>query len=163
MVNWESQSNTPPQSPEDGKIYCILLISIAFCHVSKKLPLHCLFDVTMNIISIFYVNTAREVVTVLLMFAKYLPLYLNIFICAYRGTHTQAHMCNQHTRGMATTRHKSLVEMGGRKAFARDKTALHTQKKVRKKSQETWIFSNSKKRIRAHRAPSKAARQFFTK
>jgi len=38
MVNWESQSK-PPQSPEDGHIYCILLIRIAFCHVSENLPL----------------------------------------------------------------------------------------------------------------------------
>jgi len=31
MVNWESQSKTPPQSPEDGHIYCILLIRMVFC------------------------------------------------------------------------------------------------------------------------------------
>jgi len=30
-------------------------------------------------------------------------------------------MYNQHTRGMATTRHRSLVERGGRKAFVRDR------------------------------------------
>ena len=47
-----------------------------------------------------YVNTARDVVTVLLKFAKYVSLYLHIFTCTYRGTHTQAHMYNQHTRGM---------------------------------------------------------------
>ena len=34
---------------EDGHIYCILLIRIAFCHVSENLQLHCLFYVTMNI------------------------------------------------------------------------------------------------------------------
>jgi len=39
----------PPQSPEDGHIYCILLIRIAFCHVSEDLPLRCLFNDTMNI------------------------------------------------------------------------------------------------------------------
>jgi len=71
-------------------------------------------------ISVFYVKTARDVVTVLLIFAKYLSLYLHIFTCKYRGTHTQAHtgMYNQHTRGMATTRHRSLVERGGRKMFS---------------------------------------------
>ena len=66
MVNWESQSKTPTQSP--------------------------------------------EVVTVLLIFAKHLSLYLHSFTCTYRSTHTQAHMYNQHTRGMATTRRRSLVE-----------------------------------------------------
>jgi len=43
MVKWESQSMTPPQSLEDGHIYCILLIRIAFCHVSENLPLRCLY------------------------------------------------------------------------------------------------------------------------
>ena len=71
----------------------------------------------MNIYFYFYVNTARDVVTILLIFAKYLSLYLHIFTCTYRGTHTQAHMYNQHTRGMMTTRHRSLVETGGRKAL----------------------------------------------
>ena len=42
-VNWESQSKTPPQNPEDRHIYCILLVRIAFCHVSENLPLCCLF------------------------------------------------------------------------------------------------------------------------
>jgi len=45
----------------------------------------------------------------LLPFAKYSSLFLHIFTCTYRGTHTQAHMYNQHTRGMETTRHRSLV------------------------------------------------------
>jgi len=49
MVNWESQSKTPPQSLEDGHNYCILLIRIAFSHVSENLSLRCVFYVTMNI------------------------------------------------------------------------------------------------------------------
>ena len=48
----------------------------------------------------------------------------------YRGTHTQAHMYDQHTRGMETTRHRSLVERGGRKAL------LETLQTPKKKSQE---------------------------
>ena len=71
----------------------------------------------MNIYFYFNVNTARDVVPVLLIFANYLSLYLHIFTCTYRGTHTQAHMYKQHTRGMETTRHRSLVERGGRKAL----------------------------------------------
>jgi len=74
-------------------------------------------------ISEFYVNTERDVVTVLLTFSKYLSLYLHIFTCTYRGTHTQAHMYNQHTRGIEKTRHKSLVERGGRKNLLE---TLHT-------------------------------------
>jgi len=66
----------------------------------------------------------------LLVFAKYLSLYLHIFTCTYRGTHTQAHMYNLHTRGIATTRHKSLVERGGKKALLE---TLHTHKKQNRK------------------------------
>jgi len=42
-----------PQSPEDGHIYCILLIRIAFCHMSENLPLRCLFYDTMKIFFCF--------------------------------------------------------------------------------------------------------------
>jgi len=58
-------------------------------------------------------------------------------------------MYNQHTRGMATTRHRSLVERGGRKALLE---TLHTQKKnVRKKP----IFTNLKKRFEHIELPAK--------
>jgi len=147
MVNWRSQSKTPPQSPEDGHIYCILFIRIAFYHVSKNLPLHCLFDVTISI-SVFYINTARDIVTVLLIFAKYLSLHLHIFICTYRCTHTQTHMYNQHTRGTATTRHISRVERGGRKTFVIDKGLAHTTKKGEKQCQEKPISTNLKKTLK---------------
>jgi len=92
----------------------------------------------------------------LLIFAKNLSLYLHIFTCTYRGPHTQAHMYNQHTRGMASTRHRSLLERGGRKALLE---TLHTQKNVRKKP----IHTDLKEKIRAHRASSKAARLFLMK
>jgi len=79
MVNWKPQSKEPHQTPKDGHIYGILLIRTAFCRVSKNLPLDCLFDVSICI-SVFYVNTAGDIVMVLLIFAKYLSLYLHIFI-----------------------------------------------------------------------------------
>jgi len=69
---------------------------------------------------------------VLLIFAKYLSLYLDIFTCTYKGTHTQAHMYNQHTRGIETTRHRSLVERGGRKALMRPCTYTHQKKQFEK-------------------------------
>jgi len=60
-------------------------------------------------------------------------------------------MYNQHTRGMATTRHRSLVERGGRKALLE---TLHTQNKI-KMSEKTDIHE-SKEKIQSHRASSKA-------
>jgi len=50
-------------------------------------------------------------------------------------------MYYQHTIGMATTRHKSLVERGGRKAVLE---TLHTHKK---KSPKKPIFTNLKERF----------------
>jgi len=60
-------------------------------------------------------------------------------------------MYNQHTRGMATTRHRSLVERGGRKALLE---TLHTNTK--KKMSEKTDIHESKENVRAHRASSKA-------
>jgi len=95
---------------------------LKICHMAAC------FTILWTSISDFYVNTAHDVVTVLLIFAKYLSLYVHIFTCTYRGTHTQAHMYNQHTRGMETTRHRSLVERGRRKALLETlHTHIHTQ------------------------------------
>jgi len=63
-------------------------------------------------------------------------------------------MYNQPTRGMATSRHRSLVERGGREALLE---TLHTKKKFRKNP----IFKNLKKEIRELYS-SKAIRLFLT-
>ena len=94
----------------------------------------------------------------MLIFAKYLPLYLHIFTCTYRSTHTQAHMYNQHTKGMATTRHRSLVERGGRKALLE---TLHTHKNKPKKNQKKPIFTNQKKRFEHIELPAKLLDYFL--
>ena len=85
------------------------------------------FTILWTSIYVFYFNTARDIVTVLLIFAKYLSFYLHIFTCTYRGTLTQAHMYNQHTREMATTRHRSPVERGGKNSLL-ETLHIHTQK-----------------------------------
>jgi len=75
-------------------------------------------------------------------------------------------MYNQHTRGMATTMHRSLVERGGRKAFVRDKDLAHTHKKGKKRGENVRkkpIFTDQSKNIRAHRAYSKTTILFLTK
>jgi len=65
-------------------------------------------------------------------------------------------MYKQHTRGMETTRHRSLVERGGRKAFVRD-LARTPKKIVRKKS----IFTNLKKRFKHIELPAKLLDYFL--
>jgi len=94
-------------------------------------------------------------IPVLLIFAKYLSLYLHIFTCTYKGAHTPAHMYNQHTRGIVTTRHRSLVERGGRKALL-ETLHTHTHKKNRKKNvRKKPIFTNFKKRFEHIELPAK--------
>jgi len=49
-------------------------------------------------------------------------------------------MCNQHTRGMETTKHRSLVERGGREAL------LETLQQPKKKNvRKIPIFTNQRK------------------
>jgi len=56
--------------------------------------------------------------------------FLHAHTEAHSATHTQTHMYNQHTRGMATTRHRSLVLRGERKALLE---TLHTKKQCQEK------------------------------
>jgi len=118
--------------------------------VSKNLPLYCLFHVTINIHFCFYVNAERDVVTVLLIF---LHVYIYHFTYTFSHAHTEAHIhkktCIVPHKRNGDSRHRSLVERGGRKASVRDKSLAHTQKGKRKKdkkSEETQIFTNLKKK-----------------
>ena len=80
MVNWESQSKTPPRSQEDGHIYCILLIRIAFCHVSENIPPHCMFQVVVP----HYVHLFLFSVLILHVKSSQFCLYLlNIYHFTY--------------------------------------------------------------------------------
>ena len=117
MVNWESESKTPPRVRKTDTFIVFYLFILHSVMCLKTCHFGAYFTTLWTSISVFYVKIAHDVVTVLLIFAKYLSLYLHIFTCTYRGTHTKAHVYNQHTRGMETTRHRSLVERGGRKAL----------------------------------------------
>jgi len=59
-------------------------------------------------------------------------------------------MHNQHTRGMATTRHRSPVERDGRKAFIGDKGLVHTIKGGGGKDRKKTKISNLKKKRFEH-------------
>jgi len=143
--------------PESGRRTHLLYFTYSYCTLSRvwKLATSLLvFTILWKSISVFNIKTAGDVVTFLLIFAEYLSLHLHIFTCAYRGTHTQAHMYNQHTRGMSTTRHRSLVERGWRKTLLE---ALHTQKKQNEKRHVRInpIFTNLKKRFEHIELPAK--------
>jgi len=66
-------------------------------------------------------------------------------------------MYNQHTRGMETTRHRSLVERGGRKALL---GTLHTHKN-KNKYQKTPIFTDLKNRFEHIKLPAKLLDYFL--
>jgi len=117
--------------------------------MSKHFPLHYLFYVTMNIY-FFIVNTARDVVMVLLIFLHtHLSLYQHIFTRTYRGTHTQAHMYDQHTKGKGDNQAQKPVGRDSRKAFVRDKGLAHKKKLSgnpdisNKKKLSTYSFQQS--------------------
>jgi len=78
----------------------------------------------------------------LLIFAKYLPPYLHNFTYKFRSIHTQAHIYNQHTKEVVTTRHKSLVERGEEKLLFETK-ALHTHKKGGKRKRKKKMSEKS--------------------
>jgi len=78
-----------------------------------------LFYVTHEDAILFLLFIIHNVVMVLLIFVDIYHFDCT-FSHAYTEAHTQAHMYDQHTRGRATTRHKSLVVMGGRKVFVTD-------------------------------------------
>jgi len=96
--------------------------------------------------------------------------YMNIHFCSYVNTardvvthcNTQAHVYDQQTRGMATTRHMCLVQRGGRKflrpqAVVRDKGLAHKKRNVRKPN-----ISNPKKKDFEHiKLPAKLLDYFL--
>jgi len=65
-------------------------------------------------------------------------------------------MYYQHTKGMETTRHRSLVERGGRKALL-ETSHTHTKTKCQKKP----IFTNLKNRFEHIELPAKLLDYFL--
>jgi len=131
MVNWESQSKTPPQNPEDGHIYCILLIRIAFCHVSIFCHFTAFLTSLWTSIVVFYFNTARDVVTVCL----YL-LNIHHFTHIFSHAHTEAH-AHKHTCIISTQEEWRQPDTGAWLRGAEEKLLLeikdlHTHKNKKK-------------------------------
>ena len=75
-----------------------------------------------------HTHATRDVITVLLIFAEYLLLYLYIFICTYRATHTQAHINNQYTKKIPQLA-TGVWLRGVEERLLLETKALHTHKK----------------------------------
>ena len=121
-------------------------------------------------ISIFNVNTARDVVTVLLISSKYLSFYLHLLTCSYTDDDTEAHT-HKHTCIISTqeewrqTGTEAWLKEAEERLLPETKKGLPHQKKRgggENVTKET-IFTNLKKRIWTHRASSKATRPILTK
>ena len=97
MVNWESQSKNPPQSPEDGHIYCISLIRIAFCLVSENLSLRCLF---LRYYEHLFLFSMLKLHVTSSQFCLYL-LNIYYFTYTFSHAHTEAHT-HKHTCTIST-------------------------------------------------------------
>jgi len=161
MVNWESQSKTPPQSPEDGHIDCILLIRIAFCHVSENLPLRCLFlryYEHLFLFSIWNCTWRRHGFAYICQIFITLPTHFHMHI--QRHTHTSTHVPSAHKRNIDNQAQESGWEEW-KKEFVRD--LAHTQEKTENKMSGKTDIHESQEKIRAHRASSNATRLFRTK
>jgi len=154
-----SQEAFGSKSPEDGRISCILLTHLVFCHVSKNVSLYCLLYVT-NIYFYHYFNIARDVVTGFAYICWYLSLSSHIYTHAHTQTHT-----HKHTRMISAYEEwrepgtRSWLE-GAEVGFGRNKGLAHTHTRTHSKTKTTAHRDLKSKKIRANRALSKATRPF---
>ena len=158
MVNCESQSKTPSQSPEDGHIYYILLIRIAFCHVSANLPLRCLFLRYYEHLFLFFMLKLH------VMSSRFCLYLLNIyhFTYTFSRAHTEAHT-HKHT---CTISKQEEWRQPGTEAWLRgaeERLCYGPCTHTTKKCQQRTDIHEFQEKIRAHRASSKATTPFLTK
>ena len=161
MVNWESQSKTPPQSPEEGHIHCNFTYSYCILSRVSKLATSLLVFTILwtsisvfmlklllwTSISVFYVKTPRDVVMVLFIFAKYITLPTHFHMHIQRHTHTSTHVQSAHKKNGDNQAQEPGWD-GRKKGFVRDLAHTHTIKKNRKKNvRKKPIFTNLKKRF----------------
>ena len=117
--------------------------------MSENLPRHWLFYVTTNIYFCFYFNTARDVVTVLLIFVN-IYHFSYTFLHAHTEAHTQKHTCMISTQEEWRQPGAGAWLGGTEEGRLLETKALHTHPKCQQK------------KIQAHRASSKDTRLFLT-
>ena len=139
--------------------YCIFVTCMKTCHLSAC------FTSSWTSISALYVNTARDVITVLLIFAKYLSLQVTYTISHARAeAHTHKHTCTISTQEEWRQPGTGAWLRGANEGPLLETKALHTNKIKRGENiGENPIFTNLKERFRAHKSSSKAIRLFLTK
>ena len=141
MVNWESQSKTTHQSPEDGHIDCILLVRIAFCHVSENLPLCCLFlryykHLFQFSMLILHVTSSRFCLYLLNIYH-----FTHTFSHAHTEAHTHKHTCTISTQEEWRQPGTEAWLRGVQERLLLETKALHTKRKKEIKCQEKNLYS----------------------
>jgi len=143
-------------SPESGRRTHLLYFTYSYWILSRVWKLITLLLLLRHYEHLFLFSMLKHVTSS--WFCLYL---LNIyhstytFSHAHTEAHTHAHMYNQHTRGMETTRHRSLVERGGWKAL------LETLQQQTKNLRKNPIFRNLKKRFEHIELPAKLLDYFL--
>jgi len=135
------------QSLEDGHTYCILLILVVFCYVSKILSLYWMFYVTMNIYLCFYfyTNIARDVVRLWLMFVDICHFH-HTFSHAQIYAYTIKHTCMIRAQEKCLGAPETRTLEGAEEALVRDKAHTHTHVKfvLETKTQHTHTHTHTR-------------------
>ena len=134
MVNWESQSKTPPRVRKTDTFIVFLLIHIILCHVSKNLLLRCLFYVTMNIYFCVLCQHCTWRSSRLCLYLLNIYQFTSHFhMHIQRHIHTSTHVQSTHKRNN-DSRAQGPGWEGRKKDFVRDLTHTHTHahKKLKK-------------------------------
>ena len=113
--------------------------------MSKSLPLHCLFYVNMNKYFCFYLNIARDVVTVLLTFVN-----IHHFTCTFSHAHTEAHP-DKHTCMSSTQEEWQQPDTGAWFGGAKERLLLEAEILAHTLCARIFFSSKQISRISANR------------
>ena len=158
MVNWESQSKTPP--PESGRRSHLLYFTYSYCILSRVWKL-----ATFLLVSRHYEHVFLFSMLILHVTSSRFCLYLqNVyhFTYTFSHAHTEAHT-HKNTCTISTKEEWRQPGTGAWLRGAERRRLLETLHTQKKKCQTKTDIHESKEKILAHRASSKATRLFLTK
>ena len=157
MVNWKSQSKKPPQSLEDGLIYCTWIIRIAFC-LSENLPLGCLFLRYYEHLFLFSMLKLHVTSSRFCLYLLNTYHFTYTFSHAHTEAHTHKHTCTICTQEEWRQPGTGAWLRGAEERLTTVRDLVHTHKK---KWQKEPIFTNLKNRFEHIDLPAKLLDYFL--
>ena len=99
----DTRNHNPRPPPRVRKtdtfiVFYLLVLHSVTCLKTCRFTACSKFTSLWAIMSVFYLDTVRDVITGLLMFAEDVSQYLHISTSIYRGTHTHKHTCTINTQ-----------------------------------------------------------------